>query len=295
MMLCDALALWQAELAAANLSPRTVQAYAYAMRHVCEALPRKAAMADLSRPVVTTLIASLFARGWKPTSVHAIYRPLRTFSRWCVRRGYMVTDPCVDITLKVPVPELAIPTAADVSRVIAACAPRSRHGFRGRRDAAILRVMATTGLRLAEVAGMTLGDLQLEGQPSIRVLGKGRQYRVVPLDVDTVAVLVTYLTRERPRSPYAGSEAVWLASKGPMTPSGIAQMVSDRGASAGVRLHPHLLRHFALSRMLNAGIAEGSVMALSGHSTRSMLDRYTRHDAAERAAAAFLSAAMVQL
>ena len=72
-----------------------------------------------------------------------------------------------------------------------------------------------------------------------------------------------------------------------MTHSGVAQMVADRGASVGVDLHPHALRHYAIDQMLRSGLSEGDCMRVTGHSTRAMLDRYAAALGAERADEAF--------
>lgn len=292
--LCDAIMLWQAEKVAANLSPRTIEQYAYALRVVCDHMG-DVSLTGLTRERITGLIADLFRRGWKATSVSTIHRPLRTFCRWAVKRGYLATSPIEDLPVVVPFEPPKFPTPADLSKVLATCAIRSPHAFRARRDAAIIRIMASTGLRLAEVAGMTLQDVRLEAVATITVLGKGRKVRAVPLDEPTRDALVAYLSRERPRSSFAGTDAVWLAPRGPMTASGIFQMVQGRGVAAGVPLHPHSLRHYAADSMLRSGMSEGDVMQIGGWSTRSMLSRYGSALASERAQAAFLRAERVAL
>ena len=228
----------------------------------------------------------------KPATVSSIYRPFRTFMNWCVAREYIDRSPFAKT--KAPTVPLVPPPAkspVDVTRLISTCRSTSRHNYRGIRDEAILRLFATTGLRLSELATLTLDDVNLAvGQPGVTVLGKGRKVRTVPLDPATLDAMRAYLHRERVRHPDAGSDAVWLAPKGAMTSSGIAQMVIDRGKRVGLDIHPHSLRHFAIQQMLGAGISEGDTMSISGHSTRSMLDRYSAATKAERAQAAFLSA-----
>jgi integrase len=77
-----------------------------------------------------------------------------------------------------------------------------------------------------------------------------------------------------------------------MTPNGIAQMVAERGQKAGIarRVHPHELRHRFIATALKAGLSEGDTMALSGHRSRSMLDRYGRYTRSQRAQDAFRKA-----
>jgi site-specific recombinase XerD len=297
--MAEAVQMWAISLRAANIAPRTVAQYRYALGVAMDVIGHDVHLPDITRADVEALVVNLMERGWKPASVSSVWRPLRTFFGWAVERTTdtgLSSSPMVGMKPPiVPVEPAEFPSADELRRVIAATVTTSRHAFRSRRDEAILRMFASCGVRLAELANLTMGELQLGQFPTATVLGKGRKVRTVPLDEPTVDAIRAYLTRERPRSPYAASERVWLASKGPMTASGIAQMVADRGKASGVPLHPHALRHFAIDGMLRAGMSEGDTMAVSGHSSRSMMDRYGALRRAERADVAFRAAGRAML
>jgi hypothetical protein len=108
---------------------------------------------QISRSSHEDLLASLQARGWKPFSVSAVYRPLRTFWRFVVEHDDLPVAKGPMNGMRAPaVPEQTVEFLSDAELrfVLGTCAPRSRHSFRGRRDEAIIRLLATTGARLSE-------------------------------------------------------------------------------------------------------------------------------------------------
>src|ERR1035437_9990223 len=117
----------------------------------------------------------------------------------------------------VPPKDVPLLKDAELRRILATCKARSRHAYLGHRDEAIIRMMATTGVRLAEVTNLRVRDLDyLDPEPTFRVLGKGRKPRDLPIDPDTLTALKLYLTRERSRHAAAGSDWLWLARGGQM-------------------------------------------------------------------------------
>lgn len=297
LTLGEASLRWATHLRIANKTEATRAQYAYAMKVLVERLPAGLAIDAVTRSDIEGVVAALADR-WKPASVSSVFRPWRSFWKWAAEHPDVPVERDVMAGMEAPavqVEQLQYPTPAEVSKVLATCKSRSRHNFRGTRDEAILRLFASTGARLAEVTGLRVEDVDLVSSlPTVSVLGKGRKWRTLPLDVDTTEALRRWM-RERSRSPFAKGAAVWLGPQGPMTPSGIAQMVTARGTAVGVSLHPHAFRHFAIDSMLRAGMQEGDVMGISGHTSRSMMDRYGRDRRSERARDAFLKAALPRL
>ena len=107
--------------------------------------------------------------------------------------------------------------------------------------------------------------------------------RVVPIGATTVRALDRYV-RARARRPDADSPALWLGRKGRLQETGLAQLVRERSAAAGVTgVHPHLFRHAYAHAMLAAGMQETDLMEVAGWRSREMVARYAKSTRAERA------------
>ncbi|GIE46432.1 tyrosine-type recombinase/integrase [Actinoplanes lobatus] len=165
--------------------------------------------------------------------------------------------------------------------------------FHGRRDAALLRLFVCTGVRLAELAGIRLGDLNLQRR-EVLVTGKGSKSRTVRFDDKAALALDRYL-RARARRPEVKQDErapLWMGhvrSKGAsgMTGSGIYQAIKRRGARVDVAVHPHMFRHTFSHRWLDAGGAEGDLMELNGWDSPQMLRHYGASARAARARRAY--------
>lgn len=161
--------------------------------------------------------------------------------------------------------------------------------FESRRDAAILRLFACTGVRLAELALLRVADVDVSGREAT-VTGKGGRQRKVRFDQRCALALDRYSrSRALRRATAADLPGLWLAARRDtaMTPSGVYQVIARRGQRLGIRLHPHMFRHTFTHRWLDAGGAEGDLMELNGWESPQMLRHYGASARAARARRAY--------
>ena len=272
---------WLRSLRARNLADKTVRTYADSIRTLLQ-FTGAADVATIDREQLNDFIVDQLDR-YSPATVSVRYRALQQLFTWLTEEEYIEASPMA--RMKPPVvPEvpIAVLTVDQQKALVAVCKGKT---FVDRRDNAITRLFLDSGLRLAEMAGLSVDDVDDELDVA-HVLGKGRRPRAAPFGAKTAQALDRYLY-ERSKHQQAHLPSLWLGEKGkgPLTESGIARIVRRRGEQAGIDgLHPHALRHtWAHTMRVGGGIDDDALMRLGGWRDRAMLSRYGASAADERA------------
>jgi integrase/recombinase XerD len=213
----------------------------------------------------------------RATSVVRALSSVRSFHRFLVREGQSDRDP----TATVVRPKLprALPrplSVGDIERILSMPAPGTTEGLR---DRAVLETLYGAGVRVSELVGLDVDDVDLE-QGTVRVLGKGSKEREVPLGRYARDAVAAYLTRARPAIASARSRSALflnLRDGGRLTRQSVAKILGRHARAAGVRaaVSPHVLRHSFATHLLEGGADVRVVQELLGHASVATTQVYT--------------------
>ena len=224
------------------------------------------------------------ADGGRPlaaSSAHRAVVAVRGWHRFAVAEGYASADPSAQI--KTPAVPRRLPRALSTEEVTAlldAC--DVGEGPVPLRDRALLELLYGTGARISEAVNLAVDDLTLSGEaPAVKLFGKGRKERVVPLGAYAVAALEAYLVRARPELARGGrgNAAVFLNTRGnPLSRQSAWAVLHAAGGRAGLsgRVSPHTLRHSFATHLLAGGADVRIVQELLGHASVTTTQVYTQ-------------------
>jgi site-specific recombinase XerD len=280
---------WRLSLEAQNKSVRTIEQYIESLRLFVRFLDGHGmpqAITSITREHVETFIADILTRA-KPSTAATRYKCLRLFFAWCEDEGEIPRSPMEKMKPPI-VPDEPVDVLTDIELVqlLKVCKGTD---FEDRRDLAVICLLADTGIRRSELAGLSVDDVDLDVK-YVRVLGKGRRPRVVPFGAKSAQAIDRYL-RVRGSHALAALPDLWLGTAGRrFGDQAVRQMLERRGAEASVaNLHAHRFRHTFAHQHLADGGNEGDLMMLAGWRSRQMLSRYASSTAAERARTAYKS------
>jgi len=268
-----------------GLSDNTVQAYRRDLRRYGEFLERRgvADASDVGDEDVAAFVARVSSsthgdgRAYRPTSVVRALSSVRSFHRFLVREGRADADPTTGVVRPRLPRSLPRPLSVDdVGRLLAA--PRIDTDT-GVRDRAVLETMYAAGLRVSELVGLDVDDVDLE-DGAVRVLGKGGVERDVPLGRYAREAIAAYLSRARPGLASARSRSALFLNQrggGRLSRQACWNLIRDHARAAGIRVRvtPHTLRHSFATHLLDGGADVRVVQELLGHASVATTQVYT--------------------
>jgi integrase/recombinase XerC len=263
-----------------NASPHTVDAYGRDLEQL-----RGFASQRLSREDFGPADIDLYLlRGWLATRARATssatvarkVASLRAFFRFLERRHLVDQDPTS--MLDTPKVRRPLPIFLGVAAAEEVVELPSSVGAEGVRDRALLELLYGGGLRVSEVAGLKIDDVNLSSG-ELRVLGKGRKERLVPVGPPAVEAVERWLV-ERPSlvDPLKPTDILLLNSRGgPLSVRRIQMLVQRYGELGAGRsdLHPHALRHSCATHLLEGGADLRAIQEILGHASLGTTQRYT--------------------
>ena len=270
-----------------DASPNTVSAYlndltqfeAFLLEtgHACN--NSEIQIDQVDRLALRSFMSRLYEKSNSGTSMGRKLSTLSSFFKFLCREGYIKTN--VVKTIPVPKKINKLPSHLSVDEVFRLLELPKPESFPGTRDRAILEMFYGTGIRVSELVGLSPDDLKLE-QRNVKVLGKGKKERILPLGKQSTEILKSYLQF---RTKYIKNKKV--------EPAPSALFLNQRGQSISVRgvrkiisqyirtnnfpenISPHSLRHTFATHMLEAGADLRAIQEMLGHASLSTTQKYT--------------------
>jgi integrase/recombinase XerD len=265
-----------------GLAPLTLESYAHDLQDFREFLftLARTSWEEVTLEDLQTYLGALEARGLAARSRARRLSALRQFFRFLVREEKISANP-VEL-LDSPRLPLKLPKVLGEREVAALLATTDPTTPWGQRDGALLEVLYAAGLRVSELVGLTLKQVDLR-RGVVRVRGKGNKERVVPLVPPAVEKLSLYLSQGRPKL-VRGRESHFLFLNrrgGPLSRQGFWKILKRYALQAGIReLSPHTLRHSFATHLLSRGANLRVLQLLLGHADLATTQIYTHLDAA---------------
>jgi integrase/recombinase XerD len=263
-----------------GLSPNTVTAYRRDLLKF-EAFARKTKLSleNVKRDELVDFLASLYRQKLESRTVARHLVTLRNFFRFAQVQELLNNDPALN--LESPKIRRSLPgylRLEEVERLLAQ--PKEKTPL-GLRDRAMLEVLYSTGLRVSELIGLRVLDLD-SSAGCVRCIGKGDKERIVPIGKKATTLVERYLRDARPHLVGKGKQlhtpALFLNRRGHgLSRVGVWKILSAYGRQAGLRvaLTPHMLRHSFATHLLERGADLRSVQLMLGHSDISTTQIYT--------------------
>ena len=272
-----------------NLSENSIRAYLADLDSLLLHINQMGvtAFSQLELNHVRSWLANLQIKGAARSSITRRVVSIRAFTYWGAKNGWLASD--IGRDLVAPKPERHLPEIVDIagaSLTLEALHTRSMEDQSPSniRDVAMVETLYGTGIRVSELVGLNLGDLD-RARNTIRVIGKGDKERIVPIGQPALRAIDRWLNEARTElSSSESGEALFLGSRGKrIDPRVVRQVVYEAMQALGSnkKMGPHALRHSAATHLLEGGADLRTVQEILGHSSLATTQIYT-HVSEER-------------
>jgi integrase/recombinase XerD len=258
------------------LAPRTLEAYAKDLAKLCEHAAEAGVTSPdaIDEPLVGTYLVRLGRAGLSARSSARHLSAVRGLLRFLVRERALASDPATLVDR--PKVGRRLPKVLTLEEVLRLLEAPDAATARGIRDRAMLQVMYAAGLRVSELVGLAVADVDLR-RGLVSAFGKGGKRRLVPLGESALAALDAYLA-VRKEHPAATAKVLFLSPRGrAMTRQGFWKLIVRYARGVGIMkpISPHKLRHSFATHLLEGGADLRSVQVMLGHADISTTEVYT--------------------
>jgi len=261
-----------------DLSPQTIRSYASDLDQFRAFLREKFNVDDaegVTRSHVRSFISHFHERGYGSRSVARKLSALKSFFKYLKRRGYVKTNPALDI--RSPRLEKRLPTILSFEEAERLMSAPQGSGILALRNRAILELLYGAGLRASELCSLDVDDVDMYAEV-MKVSGKGRKERLLPIGRKAKVAVAAYSRRRRELVKGDGEEALFLSKLGTrLTTRSLQRIVRKAILSVSARsgTNPHVLRHTFATHMLEMGADLKAIQDLLGHASLSTTRVYS--------------------
>ncbi|MDF1831111.1 MAG: tyrosine recombinase XerC [Porticoccaceae bacterium] len=263
---------------AKNLSPLTTKSYLRDLSRLQSLLEDQAieTLSDIDTQHVRSALATLHKNGLSSASLQRWLSSVRTFFRYALQKQWLRTNPAEGVKAPSKAKKLPKLMDADQATQLVSLTGNDWHSIR---DRALLELLYSSGLRLAEVANVDVGDIYTN-EGTIRVTGKGNKTRLVPVG-SCALIAIEHWLKVRNERALEHEKALFVSQRGKrISHRAIQQRVKLIAQKQGISqpIHPHMLRHSFASHMLESSGDLRAVQELLGHANLSTTQVYTHLD-----------------
>ncbi len=272
---------WRLDAFATSLtasSDHTVTAYGIDVRDFARWAERGGVHTpeQIERMLLRRWVAFLTSRRYAKRTIARKVAAVRKYFRWLHRTGVLAADPST--SLRAPSGEARLPrvlTSGELDLLLDGPSAADEPRWRRSRDDAVLEILYGSGVRVSELCGLDVDDVQRRGTVNdvMTVLGKGSKERVVPLSAIAIAALRAWLDIRHEVVPADAGQALFGNERGHrLSPRDVRRIIDRRSSSP---THPHALRHTFATHLLDGGADLRAVQEFLGHADVATTQRYT--------------------